>query len=78
MTNKELQDKLREFPDDMEVKIEVDEYFYAKCASPYKVQRLPIGEEFIAIGETGGSENADEFTRLWQNNLAIEKQLKLK
>lgn len=55
MTNKELQDKLRKFPDDMEVKIEVDEYFYAKCASPYKVQRLPIGigEEFIAIGEFG-------------------------
>lgn len=38
MTNKELQDKLRKFPDDMEVKIELDEYFYAKCASPYKVQ----------------------------------------
>ena len=55
MTNKELQDKLRKFPDDMEVKIEVDEYFYAKCASPYKVQRLPIGigEAFIAIGEFG-------------------------
>lgn len=53
MTNKELQDKLRKFPDDMEVKIELDEYFYAKCASPYKVQRLPIGEEFIAIGEFG-------------------------
>ena len=53
MTNKELQDKLRKFPDDMEVKIEVDEYCYAKCASPYKVQRLPIGEEYIAIGEFG-------------------------
>ncbi len=53
MTNKELQDKLRKFPDDMEVKIELDEYFYAKCASPYKVQRLPIGEEFIVIGEFG-------------------------
>lgn len=42
MTNKELQDKLRKFPDDMEVKIEVDEYFYAKCASPHKVQRRPL------------------------------------
>lgn len=78
MTNKELQDKLRKFPDDMEVKIEGDEYFYAKCASPYKVQRLPIGEEFIAIGGSGESVNADEFTRLWQNNLAIEKKLKVK
>lgn len=57
MTNKELQDKLRKFPDDMEVKIEVDEYFYAKCASPYKVQRLlnsvskdGTGGELISVG----------------------------
>lgn len=65
MTNKELQDKLRKFPDDMEVKIELDEYCYAKCASPYSVQHKvyckkldgdswqSIGEEFIAIGEFG-------------------------
>lgn len=69
MTNKELRDKLRKFPDDMEVKIEVDEYFYAKCASPYKVQRLPIGEEFIAIGEFG---------KLYiETNMTIEEKAKL-
>lgn len=65
MTNKELQDKLREFPDDMEVKIEVDRYCYEQCTPPYSVQPKvyckawdgdpwqPIGEEFIAIGEFG-------------------------
>ena len=52
----------------MEVKIEVDEYFYAKCASPYKVQRLPIGEEFIAIGEFG---------KYIETNMTIEEKAKL-
>lgn len=70
MTNKELQDKLRKFPDDMEVKIEVDEYFYAKCASPYKVQRRPIGEEFIAIGEFGK-------LYIIETNMTIEEKAKL-
>lgn len=60
MTNKELQEKLRKFPDDMEVKIKVDDYGYVQCPSPYTIQykvlckdQWLLGEEFIAIGEFG-------------------------
>jgi hypothetical protein len=49
MTNKELQDKLRKFPDDMEVKIEVDRYCYEQSTPPYLVQ-LKV---FIARHGTG-------------------------